>query len=843
MKEYRELLGMAKAQKAVNWVVKQEDTYRVAPGVVHTSRQLAGQDMLQSVQITEIDATNPYLHLEVFSSEGGVTRLETVGNMLQQLEKRGKRVVCGFNGDFFSYAGVPSGLQITNGEVVTSPAETKVLMAVLSDGTVVLREAVALHMVLSTTSGSRLPLHMINRAQSAAYTDHAWIYNDRFGKCTRTSGDVVEAIVSADSGCDTFRAGGRIAGTVERVTGTSATTIESGKLVLSATGTKAEWIAEYLVPGMKVSIDLSFDKDIDQARQVVSGSSTLGFVLLRDGEVSPALLDPAVRQNSDRHPRTLIGVKGGKLYMFAVDGRQPGHSDGITLAEGAYYLQSLGMEQAINVDGGGSTTCYVRPPGDERPVLCNRPSDGFERLVGNVLAVASTAPTSRMEQLVLLPKPTIKVICGSKVSFTAKGRDDYGNSVPIRHEQLEWRVEGNIGTVDRDGVFIAGANSGVGQIVVSGGGVIQTGEIIVQQHAAYLQIEPPTMVIMPGGSARPRVYAYDVQGERIHLCAEQLTWSVQGNIGEISADGMFHAAEEIVRGKVTVSHGEAVAEADVRIGILPYLITGFETLDGMSIHESNAVPCSVTLSRATRPQPVRYGTFSAKLAYDFTGMNGMSEAAIRFMGDSDDTGRQIGGTPGRLSVWVYGDSKRHTLRFEITDASGRRHGMNATDERGLYWKGWKYAYVDVPDQTVFPIKVNTLSVVETDEAIKSSGAIYLDNFRAEYMDLDEDVEGPSIERLFPAPNSVHTAGTRPEIDASVTDPGSGVHPSSIRLWLDGSVMDHRYDPVTGKLTYVPSSDLAAGEHKVVIEAADNNGTAAVPPVEWTFIQGDVARWK
>jgi hypothetical protein len=103
------------------------------------------------------------------------------------------------------------------------------------------------------------------------------------------------------------------------------------------------------------------------------------------------------------------------------------------------------------------------------------------------------------------------------------------------------------------------------------------------------------------------------------------------------------------------------------------------------------------------------------------------------------------------------------------------------------------------------------------------------------MDLDEDVEGPAIERLSPAPNSVHMEGTIPEIGAWITDSGSGVHPSSIRMWLDGSVMDHRYDTVTGKLTYVPSSDLAAGEHKVVIEAADNNGTAAVPPVEWTFV--------
>ena len=753
--------------------------------------------------------------------------------MLRQLEAQGKRIVGGFNGDFFSYAGVPSGLQITNGEVVTSPSVTKVLMAVMPDGAVLLRESVEMNMVLTTNSGSRIPLHMINRAQSPVFTDHAWIYNDRFGKSTRTADGTVEAILSTAEGSDIFIAGGRITGTVEQVSRGSNSPIESGKLVITATGAKAQRLTECLVPGMQVHIDLSYG-EIDQAQQVISGSSTLGCVLLRDSEVPQGLLDPAVRRNSDRHPRTMIGVKGGKLYVIAVDGRQPGHSDGITMAEGAYYLQSLGMEQAINVDGGGSTTCHIRMPGDDRPVLCNRPSDGFERMVGNALALTSTAPLRSLEELVLQPGQTIKVICGSKVSFTVKGRDPFGNSVPIQQEQLEWKAEGNIGKVDRTGVFIAGADRGIGQIVVRSGAVTQTGKVIVEDRAASLRMEPSSVVMIPGGSVRFRALAYDMQGERVRIDAEQLTWTVQGCIGEVTADGTFHAAEETVQGKVIVRHGEAITEADVRIGILPVLITGFETLDGKRITESNAVPGSVTLSLAARPQPVRYGTFSARLTYDFTGMKGVSGAGICFMGESDDGGHNVEGTPYRLSVWVCGDAKRHMLRLQITDASGRKYSINATDDEGVYWKGWKYVYVDIPENSAFPIQVNTLSVVETDETNKTAGTLYLDNFRAEYMDLNEDVEGPLIEQLTPAPNTSYTAGNRPEISASVTDRGSGVHPASIRMWLNDVIMDHQYDAATGKAMFVPGTDLTEGEYKVVIEAADNNGTAAVPPAQWTF---------
>ncbi|TMV52266.1 hypothetical protein FE783_04815 [Paenibacillus mesophilus] len=830
----RELFGMAKAQQAVNWAVKQEETYRVAPGVVHTIRQLAGRDMVQTIQMTEIDATNPYLQLEAFSSNGTVTGLETVGGMLRQLEAQGKRIVGGFNGDFFSYAGVPSGLQITNGEVVTSPSVTKVLMAVMPDGTVIIRESVEMSMLLTTSCGSCIGLHMINRAQSPAFADHAWIYNNRFGKSTRTAEGTVEAVITVSEGNGLFIAGKRITGTVDQAGIGSGTPIENGKLVISATGTKAQWVAEYLVPGTQVQLDLSFGSEIDRARQVISGSSTLGCVLLRDSEVPHRLLDPAVRQNSDRHPRTMIGVKGGKLYLFAVDGRQPGHSDGVTMAESAYYLQSIGMEQAINVDGGGSTTCYIRPPGDDRSVLSNRPSDGFERLVGNTLALWSTAPLRSLEELVLLPGRTVKVMCGSNVSFSVKGRDAFGNNVPIRQEQLEWKVSGNIGKVDPTGGFLAGAVKGIGQIAVRCGTVTQTCTIIVEDRAASLQIEPSSVVMMPGGNVNFRAFAYDLKGERVRIDVEQLTWSVQGGIGEVAAAGTFHASESMLQGKVIVRHGEAMTEADVRIGILPHLITGFESLDGMLVTESNAVPGSVALSRTARPQPVRYGTFSAKLAYDFTGMKGVSEAGIRFMGQSDDAGYSIEGTPYRLSVWVFGDAKRHMLQLQITDASGRRQSVNATEDEGVYWKGWKYVYADIPVNIVYPIQVNKLSVVETDEANKGDGIVYFDNFRAEYMDLNEDVEGPAIDRLTPAPNTSHRAGSRLVISAVVTDAGSGVQPASIRMWLNGVVMDHRYDAVTGKVEFVPESDWEDGEYNFVIEAADNNGTAAVPPAGWTF---------
>ena len=81
----------------------------------------------------------------------------------------------------------------------------------------------------------------------------------------------------------------------------------------------------------------------------------------------------------ERHPRTAIGWNDSYFYLVTVDGRQPHLSVGMTLNELARYLVSLGCREAMNLDGGGSTTMWVGGS------VVNRPSDGEERAVANAL--------------------------------------------------------------------------------------------------------------------------------------------------------------------------------------------------------------------------------------------------------------------------------------------------------------------------------------------------------------------------------------------------------------------------------------------------------------------------
>ena len=84
-----------------------------------------------------------------------------------------------------------------------------------------------------------------------------------------------------------------------------------------------------------------------------------------------------------KHPRTAVAkLKDGKFLMITVDGRQPNHSVGVGLQELAEMLLDLGAMDAMNLDGGGSTTMFLN--GETK----NKPSDKEgERKVSDVILV------------------------------------------------------------------------------------------------------------------------------------------------------------------------------------------------------------------------------------------------------------------------------------------------------------------------------------------------------------------------------------------------------------------------------------------------------------------------
>ncbi|HEX4263948.1 MAG TPA: phosphodiester glycosidase family protein [Verrucomicrobiae bacterium] len=133
------------------------------------------------------------------------------------------------------------------------------------------------------------------------------------------------------------------------------------------------------------------------AREIVAGSQ----IIVRDGH--PVHFTGTFA--TARHPRTAAGIdaSGTRLTLVVVDGRQPELSIGMTLAELSDELIRAGCREAINLDGGGSTTLVYRDPKSKKLAILNSPSDSKERSVADVLGVtintnpAATGPALRSQ--------------------------------------------------------------------------------------------------------------------------------------------------------------------------------------------------------------------------------------------------------------------------------------------------------------------------------------------------------------------------------------------------------------------------------------------------------------
>lgn len=166
--------------------------------------------------------------------------------------------------------------------------------------------------------------------------------------------------------------------------------------VLQGIGSAADWLTAHTRTGERVSVDETVRDTAGRAVPLGPGDSIVSAAptLVKDGRISidaaaEGVVDPLdlsfgyVWANG-RQPRTMAGIDNrGRLLLVTVDGRRTGGgSEGFTLQEAAAFMRSLGAVQALNLDGGGSTTFALNG------TLANHPSDATgERAVGDSVQV------------------------------------------------------------------------------------------------------------------------------------------------------------------------------------------------------------------------------------------------------------------------------------------------------------------------------------------------------------------------------------------------------------------------------------------------------------------------
>lgn len=238
--------------------------------------------------------------------------------------------------------------------------------------------------------------------------------------------------------------------------------------------------------------------------------------------------------NTTRASRTAIGIKAdGTVVMLMVDGRQAPYSVGMTMAEVAASMEALSCVEAVNLDGGGSSTFATQREGEPENettaglTLRCRPSDGYERKVSNTIMVLSNAqPTGTFDHAVLTPNNEVYTP-GSTVQFKAAGVDAAGGRADIPAGAV-WAVLSGGGRIDADGAYTA--TDDCGEVIVG----LQVNGKTVGQTA--IQIQWPdkldftnSSVSIDFGETSDLTFKPTWQGREVRYKDGDFAWSIDEN--------------------------------------------------------------------------------------------------------------------------------------------------------------------------------------------------------------------------------------------------------------------------------------------------------------------------
>jgi hypothetical protein len=365
----------------------------VAPGITHrdiTTNLGAGQVM---ADVVDVDLSDPAVRVDLLWN-GAVASRAPVKAMADRIG-----AVAGINGDFFDIgrSNAPAGPAVLAGRALKGAvpqgrraapavpgAEMDYVFAVDATGVArvdrlplqgeVRRKGVQL---LAQGAETPPPLPIVALNQSAVPVNGIGVFTSDWGDADRArtlcgSDDDRDAPCAADQVEVSVR-DGRVA----EIRPPRGGTLPPEETVLEGREQGAAALRT-----LQVGDPVDVDYGLRPASGVAPFMAVGGSPILRDGHPTEDLNDSA------RAPRSGVGVApdGRHISLVTVDGRQS-DSVGATLLQFSRMLGELGLEDGMNLDGGGSSTLAYRGPGDPATTIVNDPSDPSPRLVPNGIAV------------------------------------------------------------------------------------------------------------------------------------------------------------------------------------------------------------------------------------------------------------------------------------------------------------------------------------------------------------------------------------------------------------------------------------------------------------------------
>jgi hypothetical protein len=328
------------------------------PGVTYSNDKVARVPW--SIHIVKIDRFRKDLTFFSAHAKDKVLGVSLIAEQARAITREIGRPVAGVNGDFYlrdnpMYAGDPRGLQIVNGELISAPDTVCVWFD--GEGNPHLDEVKGDFRV-TWPDGRKTPIGLNQKRPPRM----AVLYTPTYGPSTRSIGGR-ELILDKEGNGPwlPLQAGQTYRARIHEVQANGNTRLATNLMVLSLDSQLLQDLPE-LTPGTVLELSTATTPDLKGVKTAIAG----GPALIKDGKAFSLKAPPpgtpanfSEMSKYDRHPRSCIGWSPTHFYFVTVDGRQPGLSVGMKLAELAEYLQGLGCTDAMNLDGGKSAQMWV----------------------------------------------------------------------------------------------------------------------------------------------------------------------------------------------------------------------------------------------------------------------------------------------------------------------------------------------------------------------------------------------------------------------------------------------------------------------------------------------------
>ena len=362
-------------------VSAQSDAFQVLePGLEYLHiEQLEGP---QSIHVLRIEREKPEWRWTTGLGDGRVYGLSATPTIAKSVAGALKaRPLAAINGDFFAiargnYQGDPAGLQIVEGEVISATSKRSCVWFNV-DGQPNMGIVNSKFRVLWPDNRGETPLGLNEpRGESSAVLftpTMAHNPNDvgKFEFSTRTTDGRELFLEPVDENAwHPFQTGKTYHARVGSIRSGGNSPITKKSVILSLGPKLLDQVPDLKI-GDTLKITLETKPDLTGTRNAIGG----GERLLQNGQVATN------GKSKDRHPRSVIGWNNKHLFLIVVDGRSPKVAIGMTYLELAELALRLQCTEALNLDGGGSSTLWA----DGK--ILNTPSDGAPRLVSNALVL------------------------------------------------------------------------------------------------------------------------------------------------------------------------------------------------------------------------------------------------------------------------------------------------------------------------------------------------------------------------------------------------------------------------------------------------------------------------